>query len=75
LKSVQEKTRTFDTRTIRPGLYHCDFDPIVGSMRSVYMKVPWRKYLDMALKKYAVAREKEHPSEDESDGSSSVSST
>jgi hypothetical protein len=75
LKSVQEKTRTFDSRTIRPGLYHCDFDPIAGSMRSVYMKVPWRKYLEMALKKYAVARKKEHPSIFESGGSSSQSST
>jgi hypothetical protein len=75
LKSVQEKTRTFDSRTIRPGLYHCDFDPIVGSMRSIYMKVPWRKYLDMALTKYAVAREKERPSIFQSGGSSSESST
>jgi hypothetical protein len=39
------------------------------------MKVPWRKYLDMALKKYAVAWKKEHPSIFESDGSSSESST
>ena len=75
LKSVQEKTRTFDSRTIRPGLYHCDFDPVARSMRSVYMKVPWRKYLDMALEKYAVARKKEYPSIFESDGSSSESST
>jgi 2EXR family len=75
LKSVQEKTRAFGPRTIRPGLYHCDFDPITGSMQSVYMKVPWRKYLDMALKKYAVAWKKEHPSIFESDGSSSESST
>jgi hypothetical protein len=70
MKSVQEKTRIFDSRTIRPGLYHCDFDPILGSMQSIYIKIPWREYVDKALKKYAEAREKEHPSEDESGGSS-----
>jgi hypothetical protein len=74
LKPVQEKTRIFGFRTIRPGLYHCGFDPILCSMQPVYIKIPWREYVDKALK-YADAREKEHPREDESDGSSSESST
>jgi hypothetical protein len=75
LKSVHEKTRTYDTRTIRPGLYHCDFDPIVGSMRSIYMEVPWRNYLDMALRKYATAKEKEYSLEEEPGGLNTESST